>query len=125
MSGEQAGRVSLLLATHHGFFNDQSGRTGAAVGDSAAGGDREQRSAQRGWPLRRTSASRRCRASGLWQSHLALATDKAHNTSDEMIANPKPSAECKGHWISVAVDVETADYVVTNGRNNFSKTYTS
>jgi hypothetical protein len=59
---------------------------------------------------------------GLWQSHLALASDKEHNTSEEMIANLGSSPECKGNWIRVEVQPGGA-YVVTNGRNQFSKTY--
>ena len=116
------GRVSLLLATHHGFFNDQSGapallwaiqpqvviaNNGPRKGLAAPAYDRIQR--VRG-------------LEGLWQSHLALASDKVHNTSEEMIANVEPSTECKGNWIRVDVR-PNGSYAVTNGRNSFSKTY--
>ena len=116
------GRVSLLLATHHGFFNDQSGagallwaiqpqvviaNNGPRKGMAAPAYDRIQK--VRG-------------LEGLWQSHLALASDNEHNTSDDMIANVEPSAECKGNWISVDAR-SNGGFVVTNGRNNVSKTY--
>jgi hypothetical protein len=58
----------------------------------------------------------------LWQSHLALANDAAHNTSDELIANVEASADCKGHWIRVDAE-SNGGFVVTNARNNISKTY--
>ena len=56
------------------------------------------------------------------QSHLALANDKAHNTTEDMIANLEPSADCKGNWIRVDVQ-PNGQFTVTNGRNNFSKSY--
>jgi competence protein ComEC len=116
------GRVSLLLATHHGFFNDQSGapallwalqpqvviaNNGPRKGMAPEAFDRIQKIAG---------------LEGLWQSHLALAADAAHNTRDEMIANPEASADCKGHWIRVDVGTDRR-FTVTNGRNNFSTTY--
>jgi hypothetical protein len=39
-----------------------------------------------------------------------------------MVANPEASADCKGHWIRVDVG-SNGGYVVTNGRNEFSKAY--
>ena len=59
---------------------------------------------------------------GLWQSHLALANDAAHNTSNDMVANPQASADCKGHWIRVDVGANRV-YTVTNGRNSVKKMY--
>jgi competence protein ComEC len=116
------GKVSLLLATHHGFVNDQSGagallwaiqpqvviaNNGPRKGMAVAAYDRIQKVQG---------------LEGLWQSHLSLASDKEHNASEDMIANLEPSQECKGSWIRVDVR-PNGSYVVTNGRNNFSKTY--
>jgi competence protein ComEC len=116
------GHVSLLLATHHGFFNDQSGapallwaiqpqvviaNNGPRKGMASSAYDRIQRI--RG-------------LEGLWQSHLALASDAAHNTADDMIANVDASTECKGHWIRVDVG-PNGRFEVTNGRNGFRKMY--
>jgi len=116
------GRVSLLLATHHGFFNDQSGapallwaiqpqvviaNNGPRKGMAASAYDRIQKVPG---------------LQGLWQSHLALANDAAHNTADEMVANVEPSTECKGNWIRVDA-ASNGSFVVTNGRNGVSKSY--
>jgi len=116
------GRVSLLLATHHGFFNDQSGapallwsiqpqvviaNNGPRKGMAPAAFDRIQKVSG---------------LEGLWQSHLALANDKDHNASDEMIANLEPSPECKGHAIAVTAKSD-GSFIVTNTRNNVSRTY--
>jgi hypothetical protein len=59
---------------------------------------------------------------GLWQSHLALASDKEHNTGDDMIANPEASADCKGHAIRVDARSD-GTFTVTSTRNGFSKSY--
>jgi beta-lactamase superfamily II metal-dependent hydrolase len=116
------GRVSLLLATHHGFFNDQSGapallwaiqpqvviaNNGARKGMSASAYDRIQK--VRG-------------LEGLWQSHLALASDAAHNTAADMIANVEEPAACQGHWIRADARSD-GGFTVTNGGNGISKPY--
>jgi competence protein ComEC len=116
------GRVSLMLATHHGFFNDQSGAPALlwAIQPQvviANNGPRKGLAAAAYERIRKTPG-----LEALWQSHLALANDAAHNTSDEMIANVEPSTECKGHWIRVDA-APNGGFVVTNGRNNVSKTY--
>jgi beta-lactamase superfamily II metal-dependent hydrolase len=61
----------------------------------------------------------------LWQIHFAPKTDKALQSDEKMIANMGTSVEeCKGNWIRVTVK-PNGEYTVTNGRNNFSKSYMS
>jgi len=116
------GRVSLLLATHHGFFNDQSGapallwalRPQVVIANN---GPRKGLAASAFERIQKVEG-----LEGLWQSHLALATDAAHNTSADMIANTEASDDCKGHWIRVDVG-SNRQFTVTNGRNNVSRTY--
>ena len=116
------GRISLLLATHHGFYADMSGAP-ALLWET----DPQVVIANNG-PRKGMAESAYSRIQkvpgleGLWQSHLALASDRAHNTSEEMIANLEPSAQCKGNWIRVEVQPD-GHYTVTNERNNFSKSY--
>ena len=116
------GHVSLLLATHHGFFNDQSGAPALIWGIQpqvviANNGPRKGMAAPAYDRIQRVRG-----LEGLWQSHLALASDKEHNTSDDLIANLEPSTECKGH--AIRVDVRSnGTYTVTNTRNNVTKTY--
>ena len=60
----------------------------------------------------------------MWQGHLALLDkDPAHNTAPDMIANLEETAACKGHWIKASVQPD-GRFTVTNGRNDFSRTYT-
>jgi competence protein ComEC len=116
------GRVSLMVATHHGFFNDQSGAPALlwAIQPQvviANNGPRKGLAPPAYERIQKVNG-----LEGLWQSHLALASDAAHNTSDEMIANVEPSTECSGHWIRVDA-ASSGGFHVTNGRNNVSKTY--
>ena len=56
----------------------------------------------------------------IWQGHLSLANDAAHNTAQDRIANLEQSAECKGQWLKVTVEPD-GKYTVTNSRNNVSR----
>lgn len=116
------GRVSLLLATHHGFFNDQSGAPALlwAIQPQVVIANNGPRKGMAPAAFERIEKVRGLE--GLWQSHLALASDKDHNTSDDLIANLDASAECKGNWIRVDAR-ENGGFTVTNGRNQVSKTY--
>lgn len=58
---------------------------------------------------------------GIWQGHLSLL-DKAHNATEEMIANLEETADCKGHWIRASIGPD-GRFTVTNSRNAFSRTY--
>ena len=116
------GRVSLLLATHHGFFNDQSGAPALlwAIQPQvviANNGPRKGMADNAFERIRKVTG-----LEGLWQSHLALAAERAHNAPDDMIANMEPSTECRGNWIRVDAQ-SNGQFTVTNGRNEFSKTY--
>ena len=116
------GRVSLLLATHHGFFSDQSGAPALlfAIQPQVVVANNGPRKGMA--PSAFERIGRIAGLEGLWQSHLALASDAAHNTSDDMIANPEASADCKGHWIRIDAGADHT-FTVTNGRNHFSRTY--
>src|SRR5437763_8969446 len=97
------GRVSLLLATHHGFFNDQSGAPAMlwAIQPQVVIANNGPR---KGMAPSAYDRIRKVRGlEGLWQSHLALASDAAHNTAEDMIANVEASTECNGHWLRVDV----------------------
>ena len=62
---------------------------------------------------------------GVWQGHLSLVDkEPGHNTASDMIANMEETADCKGHWIKASVQ-PTGQFTLTNGRNGFSRTYTS
>ena len=41
-----------------------------------------------------------------------------------MIANLGETAECRGHWLKASVEAD-GRFMVTNGRNGHSRTYTA
>jgi competence protein ComEC len=112
------GTVDLYLTTHHGM--NISGlpalvhalRPRVAIMNNGArkGGTAEA------WTGVRTSPD----LTDLWQLHYATASDAAHNAPEQFIANID---ETTGHEISVSVVRDTGAFVVTNARNNYSKSY--
>lgn len=78
-------------------------------------------------PYEKNSYLRMANLSGvedIWQGHLSLLdSDTAHNTAQNQIANLEDTADCKGNWIKASVAPD-GKFTITNGRNNFSKTYT-
>lgn len=121
----KVGTVTMYQATHHGFFGDRSGAPAHVFAI------RPQVVIVNNGPhkgLGRADLYERITSipgiEGIWQGHLSLDNDKAHNTSEQMIANLESTAECKGHWLKVTVEPD-GKYTVTNGRNSFSKTYTA
>jgi len=62
---------------------------------------------------------------GIWQGHRSLLDpDPNHNTAADMTANLGETADCPGHWIKASVGAD-GKFTITNGRNEFSKTYTA
>jgi competence protein ComEC len=116
------GRISVLLATHHGFFNDQSGAPALlwAIRPQVVIANNGPRKGMAAAAFERIHKIEGLEA--LWQSHRALAADAAHNTQDEMIANPEESADCHGNWIRVDAGPDR-QFTVSNGRNHFGRTY--
>jgi beta-lactamase superfamily II metal-dependent hydrolase len=137
------GRVSLLLATHHGFFGDQSGAPAlvwaiqpqvviANNGPRKGFGSTDNRvkpisvPGKTFAPYEKVTYLRFAKnpgIEGIWQIHLSLLDkDPNHNTSPDMIANFEDTAECQGHGITASVAAD-GKFTVTNARNGFSKTY--
>jgi competence protein ComEC len=118
------GTVALFQASHHGFSNGQSGspalvwalkpqvvivNDGARKGFDGAAYD---------------IINKIPGIEGIWQVHRAVASDAAHNTSEQMIANLEEGTADQGVGIKVTV-AKDGKFTVTNARNSFSKTYMS
>jgi len=119
---DKAGTVTLFQATHHGFFGDYSGAPAMiwAIKPQVVvvnNGARKGLAANAYETLTKIPG-----VEGIWQSHRSARNDDAHNTSEQMIANVDPASD--GHWIK-AVVAKDGKFAVTNGRNDFSKTYVS
>jgi len=118
----KVGTVTLLQATHHGFYGDYSGAPAlvwalkpqvVVVNNGARKG-----LAANAWE----TIAKIPDIEGVWQLHRSAANDDAHNTSEQMIANIDPASD--GHWIKASVSRD-GKFTITNGRNDFSKTYAS
>jgi competence protein ComEC len=118
------GQVTLFQATHHGFYNDNSGAPAHvwALHPQVVivnNGPRKGLGAN-AWD----TISKIPGLEDTWQVHLSLATDAAHNTDEKRIANSEATAECKGNFLKASVSSD-GKFTITNGRNGFSKTYTT
>ncbi len=118
------GQVTMFQATHHGFYGDNSGAPAHvwALHPQVIvvnNGPRKGLGANAWDTIAKTPG-----LEDTWQVHLSLATDAAHNTSEQKIANPEATAECKGNFLKASISSD-GKYTVTNSRNGFSKTYTA
>jgi len=118
------GHVTLFQATHHGFYNDNSGAPAHVWSLHPQvvivnNGPRKGLGAN-AWD----TIAKIPDLQDTWQVHLSLATDAAHNTGGQQIANTEPTAECKGNFLKASVS-NNGTFTITNSRNNFSKTYTA
>jgi competence protein ComEC len=116
------GTVTLFQATHHGFVNGLSGAPPLvwAVKPQVVvvnNGARKGLAANAYETIAKIQG-----IEGIWQIHRSVATDDAHNTPAPMIANLDESSD--GHWIK-AVVTKDGKFTLTNGRGDFSKTYTA
>jgi competence protein ComEC len=119
----KVGTVTLFQASHHGFSNGQSGSPAMVwalkpqvviVNDGA----------RKGFDGPAFDIiSKIPGIEGIWQIHRAVASDAAHNTSEQMIANLEEGAADQALGIKVTV-AKDGKFTVTNARNSFSKTYT-
>ena len=120
----KVGTVTLFQATHHGFVNGQSGAPALvwAIKPQVVVVNNGPRKGLEGNAYE--TASKIAGIEDIWQVHRALKNDAAHNTQDQLTANLEETADCKGLWIKASVSKD-GKFTLTNGRNNFSKTYTA
>ncbi len=118
------GTVTLFQATHHGFSNGQSGNP-ALIWAIKPQVVIVNNGARKGFSNGAYETIAKIPGiEGIWQGHRGAMNDAAHNTSDDMIANPEEGAADQGKWIKASISSD-GKFTVTNSRNNFSKTYTS
>ena len=61
---------------------------------------------------------------GIWQTHRVLNTDDDHNTGAPMTANLTEEND-RGYWIKAEVQPDGSSFTISNGRNQYSETYTT
>jgi len=112
------GTVDLYLTTHHGqnisglpaLVHAMHPRVAIMNNGARKGGSAEA------WTAARTSPG----LIDLWQLHYATGSDAAHNSPEPFIANMD---ETTGNEIAVSAQRD-GSFVVSNARNNYSKSYT-
>ena len=116
------GRITLFQATHHGFYNDNSGAPAHvwAIDPQVVivnNGPRKGLGAN-AW----NTIAKIPELEDAWQVHLSLATDAAHNTTEQKIANMEATPECKGNFLKASISRD-GKFTITNSRNGYSKSY--
>ncbi|MES1257445.1 MAG: MBL fold metallo-hydrolase [Acidobacteriota bacterium] len=116
------GTVTLVQATHHGFFHDFSGAPAlynALKPEVVVVNNGARKGLQ---PSAYELISGIPGLEAVWQVHLAVDSDKAHNTAEQRIANNEP--EDQGHWLKASV-AKDGSFTIANSRNEFSEKYKS
>jgi hypothetical protein len=115
------GEVTLMQATHHGFFNDFSGAP-AHVWAVKPRIVVVNNGPMKGWqPSAWETVSKIEGLEDVWQVHRGMIAG-AHNVSPEMISNLEPSDQCKGHWLRATIRRD-GTFILTNSRTGFEKKY--
>ena len=115
------GTVDVYLTTHHGLDRSGSPQLVWALKPRVAlmnNGSRKGGAASTFETLRKSPG-----LEDVWQGHYSLNADKELQSDEKMIANMEPTGQCQGNWLRLTVQSD-GKYTVTNGRNNFSKSYT-
>lgn len=118
----KVGTVTLLQATHHGFFGGYSGAPALynAVKPEVVV---VNNGAKKGLQTPAYEViSKIPGVEAVWQMHLAVESDQAHNTAEQKIANTGTADQ--GNWLKASI-AKDGSFTLTNSRNHFSETYKS
>jgi beta-lactamase superfamily II metal-dependent hydrolase len=116
----KVGTATLVQATHHGFFADYSGAPAlydAVKPEVVVVNNGAKKGLQ---PSAFETISKIPGIEAIWQEHLAVGSDAAHNTAEERVANNE--ATDQGHWIKASVSKD-GKFTITNSRNGHSESY--
>lgn len=111
------GKVDVFLATHHGLDQSNAHAFVQAVHPRVTimnNGPRKGGSPE-AWQTIHDSLG----MEDLWQLHYAEGSDKAHNSSDNFLANLN---DVDGNYIKLVAGPD-GSFTVTNSRNNYQKNY--
>lgn len=112
------GPISLYLVNHHGFNQSNTKAFVDAIHPRVAIMDNGAHKA--GSPEAWQTVHESPGLLDLWMLHTAEDSDAAHNSSEELIANPKGAGD--GHYLKVVVNGD-GSFSVTNTRTGKTKEY--
>jgi unsaturated rhamnogalacturonyl hydrolase len=112
------GKVDLFLVSHHGLNQSNSKALVQAVHPRVAimNNGPHKGGSPDAWQIVHDSPG----LEDLWQLHIALDSDKAHNSADNIIANINDSSE--GNYIKVVAQ-QDGSFTVSNSRTGYQKNY--
>jgi competence protein ComEC len=114
------GHVSLYLVNHHGFNQSNTKAFVDAIHPRVAIMDNGAHKA--GSPEAWQTVHESPGLEDLWMLHTAEDSDAAHNSAEELIANPKGDGD--GHYLKVVAD-KSGSFSVMNSRTRKTKEYPS
>jgi len=116
------GRVDLYLVSHHGLDQSSSKALVWAIAPRLAimNNGTHKGGSPVAWETVHTSPG----LEDLWMLHTAEGSDAAHNSAEELIANPKGASAPDGQYLKV-VAREDGSFSVTNSRTGKTKTYSA
>lgn len=111
------GRVDVFLVSHHGLNQSNSRALVQAVHPrvSIMNNGPHKGGSLEAWQIVHDSPG----MEDLWQLHYAEDSDKAHNSTDNLIAN---LSGADGNYIKLVAQPD-GSFTVTNSRNNYQKNY--
>ena len=114
------GSIDLLQAPHHAVRDDVLPQLLAAVRPAVV--VMNNGPTKGGGPAAVAAVLASPGLEDAWSLHRALGNDAAHNAPEPHTANLGSSDDCPGAWIRARVN-DDGTFVVTNSRNNYTKTY--
>lgn len=112
------GTVDVYLTTHHGLDQSNSRAIVDAVQPRVAIMNNGARKG--GKPAAWQTVHDSLRLEDLWQLHYSIEGAAAHNTAEQLIANPEE--ECTGQYLKLTAEPD-GSFTLWNSRNQFSKHY--
>ncbi len=113
------GQVDLYMVNHHGLDRSNSPALVHGLQPKVAivnNGERKGVSPEVARTLRSSPGIQ-----DIWQLHYSSSAGAELNAPEQFLANMK-AQDCQGSWIKVSARRD-GSFTVTNGRNNFAKTY--
>ncbi len=113
------GKADVYMTTHHGKKTSSSPQMVWALAPKVAvmNNGPDTGGSEQAWKTIHDSPG----LLDLWQLHLAIKNDAAHNVPEKFIANLS-GEKCEGSWIKVTAR-QDGTFTVLNSRNHMEKTY--
>jgi hypothetical protein len=117
------GEIDLYQTTHHGLAS--SGATQLVHGIAPLVAVMNNGATKGGAPQSFDSLATAPGAPDIWQLHLAVNNDEAHNSEDDLVANVVDGDGDEANWVRASIDGPTGTITLHNSRNGVERSYVS